>query len=150
MDLILWRHCDAAPGVPDELRPLTPLGHKQAAKMARWLNGRLPAGCRIIVSPALRAQQTAQALERAFETVQEIGSGASVAAVLEAVHWPRAVEPALVVGHQPTLGRVASFLLAGDETDRALRTGGVCWLAGAVHREPAAVTLKVAIDPDFI
>jgi phosphohistidine phosphatase len=136
MDLILWRHCDAAPGVPDELRPLTPLGHKQAAKMARWLNGRLPAGCRIIVSPALRAQQTAQALERAFETVQEIGSGASVAAVLEAVHWPRALEPA--------------FLLAGDETDRALRTGGVCWLAGAVHREPVAVTLKVAIDPDFI
>src|SRR6478672_9075250 len=73
----------------------------------------LPAGCRIIVSPALRAQQTAQALERGFETVQEIGGGASVAAVLEAVHWPRALEPALVVGHQPTLGRVASFLLAG-------------------------------------
>lgn len=150
MEIILWRHCDAAPGVPDELRPLTPLGHKQAATMARWLNGRLPAGCRIIVSPALRAQQTAQALERRFETVPQIGSGASVAAVLEAAHWPQAREPALVVGHQPTLGRVASLLLTDDETDRTLRPGAVCWLVSAVHREATAATLKVAIGPDII
>ena len=150
MDLILWRHCDAASGVPDELRPLTPLGHKQAAAMARWLNERLPSACRIIVSPALRAQQTAQALGRKFETVREIGTGASVAAVLAAVNGLQAREPVLVVGHQPTLGRVASYLLAGDETDRPMRTGAAWWLCNASHQEPAAAVLKVAIGPDFI
>jgi phosphohistidine phosphatase len=150
MDLILWRHCDAASGVADELRPLTPLGAKQAARMARWLNERVPAGCRIIVSPALRAQQTAQALDRKFETVPEIGTGASVAGVLTAANWPEAREPVLVVGHQPTLGRVASFLLAGDEMDQAMRTGAVWWLSNGVHQEPAAIALKVAIDPDYI
>jgi phosphohistidine phosphatase len=150
MDLILWRHCDAASGMPDELRPLTPLGRKQAARMARWLNERLPAGCRIIVSPALRAQQTAQALDRKFEPVPEIGTGASVAAVLAVANWPQAREPVLVIGHQPTLGRVASFLLAGDEMDQAMHTGAVWWLSSRVHQEPAAVVLKVAIGPDFI
>jgi phosphohistidine phosphatase len=150
MDLILWRHCDAAPGVPDELRPLTPLGRKQAARMARWLAARVPAGGPIIVSPALRAQQTAQALEREFQTVAEIGPGASVAAVLAAANWPEAREPVLVIGHQPTLGRVASFLLAGDERDQAMRTGAVWWLSNRVHQEAAAVVLKVAIDPEFI
>ena len=150
MDLILWRHCDAAPGVPDELRPLTPLGRKQAARMARWLDARVPAGGRIIVSPALRAQQTAQALERGFQTMAELGPGASVAAVLAAAGWPEAREPVLVVGHQPTLGRVASFLLAGEELDQAMRTGAVWWLSNRAHQEPAAVALKVAIGPDFV
>jgi phosphohistidine phosphatase len=150
MELILWRHCDAASGVPDELRALTPLGRKQAAAMARWLNERLPAGCRIIVSPALRAQHTARALDRKFETVPQIGCGASVAAVLAAANWPQAREPVLVVGHQPTLGRVASLLLAGDEMDQAMHTGAVWWLSSRVHQEPAAVVLKVAIGPDFI
>jgi phosphohistidine phosphatase len=150
MDLILWRHCEAASGVPDELRPLTPLGGKQATRMARWLNERVPAGCRIIVSPALRAQQTAQALDRKFETVPEIGPGASVAGVLAAANWPEAREPVLVVGHQPTLGRVASFLVAGDEMDQAMRTGAVWWLSNGVHQEPAAIALKLVIDPDYI
>jgi phosphohistidine phosphatase len=150
MDLILWRHCDAEPGEPDEARRLTPRGHRQAARMAEWLQLHLPDTCRILVSPAARAQQTAQALERKFETVREIGTGASVAAVLAAVNWPEAREPVLVVGHQPTLGRVASFLLAGDEMDRAMRKGAVWWLSNRVHQEPAAVVLKVAIGPDFI
>src|SRR5689334_6020321 len=107
MDLLLWRHCDAAPGVPDELRPLTPLGAKQAARLARWLEPRLPADCRVIVSPALRAQQTAQALHRDFETDARLASGGGPDAVLAAVNWPQASGTVLVVGHQPTLGQVA-------------------------------------------
>lgn len=150
MDLILWRHCDAEPGEPDEARRLTPRGRKQAAHMAEWLKGHLPDACRIIVSPAVRAQQTAQALDRKFQTMREIATGASVAAVLAAASWPEAREPVLVVGHQPTLGRVASFLLAGEETDRAMPKGAVWWLSNRVHQEPTAVVLKVAIGPDFI
>jgi phosphohistidine phosphatase len=150
MDLILWRHCDAEPGVPDEARQLTARGHKQAARMAEWLELHLPDTCRILVSPAVRAQETARALHRRFRTVPEIGTGGSVAALLAATNWPDSREPVLVVGHQPTLGRVASFLLADEETDRAMRKGAVWWLSNRPREEGTAVVLKVAIGPDFI
>ena len=145
MDLILWRHADAEDGVPDELRPLTPRGMKQAARAAQWLETHLPDTCRIIVSPAVRAQQTAQALRRRFRTVREIDTGASAADVLAAAKWPDARECVLVVGHQPTLGRVASLLLTGEETDRSMRKGAVWWLAQRSRGD--AVELEVAIEP---
>src|SRR5690348_2552808 len=84
MDLILWRHCDAAPGVPDALRPLTPLGFRQAAQIAQWLGARLPGDCTIIASPALRAQQTAHAMGRAFATDERVAPGATTDTVLDA------------------------------------------------------------------
>ena len=65
MDLILWRHAEAVPerdDLPDLERPLTSKGERHAARMADWLNHRLAHSTRILVSPALRCQQTAQAL----------------------------------------------------------------------------------------
>jgi len=38
MELILWRHAEAEPGEPDDARALTGKGHKQAWKMAEWLD----------------------------------------------------------------------------------------------------------------
>ncbi|WP_204271061.1 histidine phosphatase family protein, partial [Escherichia coli] len=64
MDLILWRHAEAeviAPGQDDLQRALTPKGERQARRMAAWLNHRLPATTRVLVSPALRCRQTAEA-----------------------------------------------------------------------------------------
>jgi len=150
MDLILWRHCDAEVGSPDTARRLTARGVGQAERMARWLTSHLPATCRILVSPAVRAQQTARALDREFETSAAIGTGTSVAAVLAVAGWPDAREPVLVVGHQPTLGRIASFLLASEETDRAMRKGAIWWLSNRPRETGTAVVLKVAIDPEFI
>ena len=72
MDLILWRHCEAEPGEPDLGRRLTSKGLKQAERMAAWLDTHLPDTCRVLVSPADRAQQTAQALQRKFRTVPEL------------------------------------------------------------------------------
>ena len=141
--MILWRHCDAAPGLPDESRPLTPLGAKQAARMAAWLAPRLPEGCRIVVSPALRAQQTARALGRTFATDPRVAAGASPEAVLAAVNWPDGA-PVLVVAHQPTLGQVASLVVDGDADDRAMRAGEVLWLAS---RADARATIVQTLMP---
>src|SRR5256885_1495073 len=113
MDLILWRHADAESGEPDLGRRLTPKGFKQAERMALWLDTHLPDTCRILVSPADRAQQTALALKRKFRTLSELRPGASVDSVLAAAGWPDAREPVLIVGHQPTLGEVAAFLVSG-------------------------------------
>src|SRR6266704_10695 len=88
MDLILWRHAEAEPGEPDLGRRLTAKGLKQAERVASWLDSHLPDSCRILVSPADRAQQTALPLKRKFRTVPEIAPGATVASVLAAAGWP--------------------------------------------------------------
>ncbi len=150
MDLILWRHAEAEPGEPDLGRRLTAKGHKQAERVGSWLDGHLPQTTRILVSPADRAQETALALKRKFKTVDALAPGASVAAVLAAVGWPDARDPVLIIGHQPTLGSVASFLLAGEEAYWAVRKGAVWWLSNRDRAGNAPVVLRVVIGPDFI
>jgi phosphohistidine phosphatase len=150
MDLILWRHAEAEPGEPDLGRRLTSKGLKQAERMAQWLDSHLPDTCRVLVSPADRAQQTAVALQRKFKTVPELAPGASVSAVLAAANWPDSREPVLIVGHQPTLGAVASFLLSGEEAYWSVRKGAVWWLSNRAKEGVAAVVLKVVVAPDFI
>jgi phosphohistidine phosphatase len=150
MDLILWRHCEAEPGEPDLGRRLTSKGTKQAERMAEWLERHLPDSCRILVSPADRAQQTAMALQRKSRTVPELGPGASVTAALAAANWPDSREPVMIVGHQPTLGMIASFLLSGEEAYWSVRKGAVWWLSNRVRDGGAAMVLKVVIGPDFL
>ena len=107
--------------------------------MAAWLERHLPDSCRVLVSPARRAQQTAQALGRKFKTVADLAPGASVAAVLAAANWPDSRESVLIVGHQPTLGEVASLLLAGEEAGWSIKKGGVWWLTDRDRDGSAAV-----------
>lgn len=147
MEVVLWRHCDAAPGVPDESRTLTPRGLRQAEAMARWLLSRLPADCRILASPAVRAQQTAQALGRAFVTDQRLASGAEPEDVIAAIGWPDAGGTVLIVGHQPTLGRVASLVLDGGADDRSIRTGEALWLSSG-EDDGSCATLVRSMAPD--
>jgi phosphohistidine phosphatase len=150
VDLILWRHAEAEPGEPDLGRRLTSKGLKQAERVADWLDGRLPDTTRILASPADRAQQTALALKRKFRTAEELAPGASASGVLAAAGWPDARESVLVVGHQPTLGEVASLLLAGDELPWSIRKGAVWWLSNRVRDGVSTVVLKVVIGPDFV
>ena len=153
MDLILWRHAEAvleAAGQDDLQRPLTSKGERQAQKMAEWLNRHLAHSTRILVSPALRCQQTAQALGRKFRTVDSLGPGASAAAVLAAARWPDATEPVLVVGHQPTLGLVASLALTGTAQAWSVRKGAVWWLRSRSRDEGERVILQAVQGPDSI
>src|ERR1700710_2712024 len=121
MDLILWRHAEAEPGEPDLGRRLTAKGIKQAERMAAWLDGHVPDTCRVLVSPADRAQQTAIALKRKFRTIDELAPGARAGAPPSAAGWPDAREPALIVGHQPSLGEVAALLLSGSPASWSVR-----------------------------
>jgi phosphohistidine phosphatase len=150
MDLILWRHAEAEPGEPDLGRRLTSKGLKQAERIAAWLEPRLPDTTRILVSPAARAQQTALALGRKFRTVDEIAPGASAASLLSAAGWPDAREPVLVVGHQPTLGEVAAYLLTGDVAPWSVRKGALWWITNRVRDGASSTLLKVVIGPDFV
>lgn len=128
MELILWRHAEAESGDPDETRPLTAKGHKQAAKMAAWLDRNLPNRCRIFVSPAKRTLQTAEALGRKFKVDTGIGPDASAEMILRLAQWPDAREPVLIVGHQPALGQVAGLLIAGSAQSWSIRKANVWWI----------------------
>jgi phosphohistidine phosphatase len=150
MDLILWRHADAEDGTPDLARSLTPKGRRQAKNIAHWLASRLPKETHIIVSPAVRAQQTADALNAKFETVRAIAPGASAADVLEAAGWPQRKGAVLVVGHQPTLGLVASMLIAGKPMPWSIRKGAIWWLRHKAHGEHEQVVLHAVMSPDLV
>lgn len=151
MDLILWRHAEAVPDridMPDLDRPLTSKGERQAARMADWLNHRMAHSTRILVSPALRCQQTAQALGRSFKTVEAVRPDVSAEAVIAAARWPEASEPVLVVGHQPTLGHTAALLLSGQAQPWAIKKGAVWWLRSRDRENGAQVLLHLVMGPD--
>lgn len=153
MDLILWRHAEAQvlrEGQDDLQRALTPKGERQAARMAEWLNHRLAQSTRVLVSPALRTQQTAQALERSFKTVAALQPGAQVPALLRAARWPDGGEPVLIVGHQPTLGLLAARLLAGVDQPWPIRKGAVWWLRHRERDGQAQVVLQAVQGPDCL
>jgi len=128
MDLILWRHAEAEDGSPDSARKLTKDGRDQARRVGAWLKPRLPKRCEVLVSPATRAQETASALGVRFVTAAEVGTDATAAQVIAAVGWPTQPKAVLIVGHQPTLGRVAATLLSGAEADWHFAKGSLWWL----------------------
>ncbi|MDP2878756.1 MAG: histidine phosphatase family protein [Sulfuricella sp.] len=150
MDLILWRHAEAEDGFPDQGRKLTGKGERQAAKMAAWLKAHLPEEARIIVSPTTRTQQTAAALTRDGIVVKEVGPGASVATLLGAAGWPDVRGAVVVVGHQPTLGQVAAYLLGNTQESWSVKKGGVWWFSNRARLDEAQTTLKAVMSPEFL
>lgn len=146
MELILWRHADAEDGVPDEARRLTAKGRKQAQKMAAWLAARLPADCRVIVSPATRARETAAAFKAQVIIEKGVSTAATPQSVLKAAGWPDGTGTVMVVGHQPTLGAVAALALTGEAAAWSLKKGAIWWLA----RDADGVRVKAVITPGIL
>lgn len=153
VDLILWRHAEAVETGEegDDLsRPLTAKGERQAERVAAWLGRQLAATTRVLVSPALRAQQTAKALDRKFKTMDELAPMSTAQALLHAARWPDAREPVLVVGHQPALGLTASYLMGGQTQPWSLRKGAVIWLRGREREGVLQVVLHAALSPEMV
>lgn len=152
MELILWRHAEAEEGngkLPDGKRRLTARGEKQAKKVAQWLQLHLPRKRKVLVSPAERTQQTAHALDLPYEIEPKLGIGASVEDVLAVAGWPDQNGAVLIVGHQPTLGRVAALLLGGEEADWPIKKGGIWWFAGRERDGERHTVLRAVLNPDF-
>jgi phosphohistidine phosphatase SixA len=101
--LILVRHAEAAPGEPDELRPLTPAGRDAA----RELGGRLAAARpdAVLSSPLVRALATATAIGEAAGVAAEADAHLAPGATLDDIRAAVAGRGATVVavGHVPDL-----------------------------------------------
>ena len=164
MDLILWRHADAEDGPDfgpssagpcsvadaDLHRCLSARGHKQASRMAKWVDRTLTNSARVLVSPAMRCEQTAVPLGRKYKTCSELAPWASVDDLLTLVQWPLGKVPVLVVGHQPTLGQVVTRLLGVNGDELSFRKGAIWWLRSR-ERDGQIQTVVVTVQsPEFL
>ena len=154
MDLLLWRHAEAEDGGPDlsdAKRRLTARGEKQAYDMAKWLKPRLPKKLRILVSPSTRTQQTAHVLAMPFEIEPKIGVSATPADLLAVAGWSGGGSGAvLLVGHQPTLGQLAAWLLSGAESDWSVKKGGLWWFSRRTRENEPQTVLRAVVNPEML
>lgn len=160
MDLVLWRHAEAfdlelAPDSLDShaldlMRELTPRGVKQATRMAAWLDRQLPEGTKIYSSAAVRAEQTAKALQRKYKIRSELNPNTSGEVLLDTAQWPHSDSCVLLIGHQPSLGSAVAQLLGLQESSCAVKKGAVWWLRTR-HREGHQQTVLVTVQtPEYL
>ncbi|OGB55002.1 MAG: phosphohistidine phosphatase SixA [Burkholderiales bacterium RIFOXYC12_FULL_60_6] len=149
MDLILWRHAEAQEwthGCDDMARRLTSRGEKQAKRMAGWLDRQLPENTRILVSPTVRTEQTANALGRKFKIRPELAPDSTVAQLLELVQWSQGKGTVLVIGHQPTLGQTIAELIGLQASEFPVKKGAVWWL----HKRQQETLVLTVQSPDLL
>jgi len=121
----LMRHgvaADAAPGMTDADRALTSEGVRKTRRAAQGLQRMGVQPKMILSSPLRRAEETARLaageLDGAppVELFPPLGPGFQPAEVVKQLRPHRTAGEILLVGHQPDLGELASYLLTGDPT----------------------------------
>jgi phosphohistidine phosphatase len=115
-----------------------------------WLNRGSPTSTKVLVSPAVRCQETAKALGRKFRTVDELAPGASAQELLDVARWPESGNAVLIVGHQPTLGFAASQALIGVPQPWSIKKAGVWWIRHRPHDREDKVILQAVQSPDCL
>jgi len=118
MRLYLVRHAEAAPGEPDELRALTPVGREQARELGAHLRRREERPEVVLTSPLRRAQETARLIaeETGAEVriAEELAPGATAERVAR-VARNVAAKAIVAVGHEPDCSRIAAALTGEPE-----------------------------------
>jgi phosphohistidine phosphatase len=122
--LYLLRHAKSSwddPGLTDHDRPLAPRGRKAARRIASHLSRTQRRPRLVLCSSATRARQTWDAIAgvlgaTAEVVVEDALYGADAVELLARLHEvPEAVEAVLVVGHNPALQDLASWLAGGGD-----------------------------------
>jgi phosphohistidine phosphatase len=139
MQILIIRHAIAeersafdATGKSDDHRPLTDEGRRKMTEAAKGLRALVPDLDVIAASPLVRAQQTAAIVAKAYriadvETTSTLTPDARPAAFAK---WAQAHidhDVVAVVGHEPHLGTLVTWLLSGlADSHVVLKKGGAC------------------------
>ena len=91
----------------------------------------------------------AKALDATIETSELLAPDRNVADILRAVDWPSRDQLVIVVGHQPTLGRVAAQLL-GSNADFSIQKGALWWVEVRDKGGKSGVRVRAVVAPDFV
>jgi phosphohistidine phosphatase len=120
-------------GRDDRLRPLSPDGKKDMRQAASGLATLQPHLDLVASSPLVRALQTAEIIASEYDceivTVDELVPDADPAETLQWIGTQPADRTVAVVGHEPHLSALVSYMLAGKRTAFVeLKKGGACLL----------------------
>ena len=140
--LFIFRHGTAVPGMDlDSERSLTPSGENEARCAGEWLAQLLSKDTRLVVSPYLRAQQTALALATPFEveTWAELTPAGNPSAISDLL--VEETRDVIVVSHLPLVGRLASLLVEGRAMDQPW-SPAEGWVLNGDIIAPACMTVE--------
>ena len=155
MNLILWRHAEAEDGGTDLARRLTDKGLQQAAASADWLRPYLTGRIEVWTSQAQRSQSTAEALGRPYSVKPELNPVNRVDELpaLIASRVP-SDDFLILVGHQPWLGQLCSYLLNGAWLAGSywgVKKSGIWWFAIKTGNDGRLYAkLKAAMTPQLL
>jgi phosphohistidine phosphatase len=121
MQLVLIRHARAEERTlfkRDRTRALTRDGRRRMRKAARGLQALLPGLTQIATSPLVRARQTAEIVAALYDgvdvvTLPALSPGTAARAILAWLRTQPNDAVLALVGHEPDLGQLASWLLVG-------------------------------------
>jgi phosphohistidine phosphatase len=131
MKIVLARHAsaeDKADSKEDADRILTPEGRDQADVLGRVLAATIGTVDELWTSPLMRALQTAGIASKHLKIKPTIEPHLGIPGDLEQLCWKlhrEAPGTAILVGHQPDLGRLAARLL-GFVSEISLKKSGLC------------------------
>jgi phosphohistidine phosphatase len=159
MKLLIVRHAIAEDreefartGKDDDLRPITDEGRKKMKQGARGLRTLVPEIDLLATSPLTRAAQTAAVLDSVYGGLREveISELAPEASPVEFLSWLRKQdgENVAVVGHEPSISLIVSWLLTGTEKRLlSFRKGGACMLEFPGEVGAGTASLLWALTP---
>ncbi|UCG85706.1 MAG: histidine phosphatase family protein [Gemmatimonadota bacterium] len=146
MNLLVVRHAAAErreafaeTGQDDSSRPLTAAGRKRMEQCLNGLKRLVPEIDSLATSPLTRAAQTAEMVAAEYGTVvpvhlEHLAPGGERRAVLSWIQMQRDESTIAVVGHEPDLGSMVSWLLASTGGRFVgLKKGGACLLTWKSH-----------------
>jgi len=119
----------------DSLRPLTTSGRKRMERCARGLRRLVPEIHSLATSPLTRAVQTAEIVAAEYGTVvpvhlEHLAPDGERRAVLSWIQMQLDDSTVAVVGHEPDLGSMVSWLLSSTGGHfLGLKKGGACLLS---------------------
>ncbi len=153
MNLFLWRHAEAEDGSPDLSRVLTEHGRAQSAHVGQWLRRTIKGDADILVSPARRTRQTADALALPYRIEDELAPGAEVEEIVTALGLGRGIPEhrhaqMVLVGHQPWIGELAALLVSGRASSWSVRKAQVWWLMWRMRGSQPQWTVRAVVDAD--
>jgi phosphohistidine phosphatase len=145
----------AATGEDDKLRPLTPSGRRKMEGAATGLHRLVPELDLIAASPLTRAQQTARIVASRYEgiTVSSTRSLDPESELPAFLSWlrERPRGKIAIVGHEPHLGTLVTWLLAGIEESRVpLRKGAACLLEFPRRPAPGEARLHWSLTASLL
>jgi phosphohistidine phosphatase len=153
--LHLLRHAHAGDPLewdgPDELRPLSKRGRRQAERLGAFLR---ECGVRpdlIVSSPKVRARQTAELVAEAFGmtvTMDERLGGYLDLATADAIVDSGEGGSVMLVGHDPDFSELLSELCGA--TGMVMKKGALATLEAEGPLRPGGATLRWLLPPELL